>query len=707
LNDVCDDGLHSVICLFFSSLGLEFHFSTTILYNKKSKTGWHSDDPPQCIIIPSTMSRTTSSDVLYRLLFGVVLLLLISDDGNWWSRHTYRCTSASAFSFPTTTSSRGRSSRSPIHHVVTTSSPSQQQQQQQQWTLFSTTQKRTKDDVASSSSIADADAAITTPLTTAAAATTTPRRGTVVGDARGAALLLENVSVFRGPAPILRSIDWRVEPGTKWAIVGANGAGKSTLLKAIVGEVPIADGSVAIGTPLEEVGYLQQTAVAGSPRTIYEEAASGMTEVQEAAAAMQRATELQDWEALDVATARFDALGGYQQEQTVGTILKGLGFNPETLHTTKCTELSGGWQMRVAFARQLLKNPSLSLLDEPGNHLDAAARSWLARYLSDYDGSGSMILVTHDVELLRSMDHICEIIPGAAGVQIYKSCNYEQYLALKEERAAAAVTEYERNTEKAAKLQAFVDRFGASATKASAAQSRVKQLEKMQASGLLDAPPDAIVAQAFLPSMKLPSPPRAVGATLLTLQDASIGYDDGKVLVSHVDLEITKGMKLLIRGPNGAGKSTCLHALRGTLPLLSGTRVASPDLRLGMFTQDLAQELDVAARAVDLVTAYARTGLDGDITVSDQEARSAMGRLGLRGEKPLRRIGDLSGGEKARVALAMFALKPSNVYCLDEPYVKLIGLGRTTTTTFESRVSRCCYFSHFLSLFLSLDHGLL
>lgn len=506
-----------------------------------------------------------------------------------------------------------------------------------------------------------------TPSTSSpSGATNDPIRQFQRGDARGAALLLENVSVFRGPAPILKNIDWRVEPGTKWAIVGANGAGKSTLLKAIVGEIS-STGSIAIGTPPEEVGYLQQTAVAGSQRTIYEEAASGMTELQAAAQAMERATEQNDWEALATASARFEALGGYQQEQTVGTILKGLGFHPDTFHTVKCTELSGGWQMRVAFARQLLKNPSLSLLDEPGNHLDAAARSWLARYLADYDGTGSMILVTHDVELLKSMDHICEIIPGATGVQIYKSCNYEQYLALKEERAAAAVAEYERNAEKAAKLQAFVDRFGASATKASAAQSRVKQLEKMQAEGLLDAPPDAIVAQAFRPSMNLPVPPKAVGATLLSLQGASIGYDDGKVLVSNVNLEITKGMKLLIRGPNGAGKSTCLHSIRGTLPLLGGSRTASPDLRLGMFTQDLAQELDVNARAVDLVTAYARTGIDGDITVSDQEARSAMGRLGLRGEKPLRRIGDLSGGEKARVALAMFALKPSNVYCLDEP----------------------------------------
>ena len=175
------------------------------------------------------------------------------------------------------------------------------------------------------------------------------------------------------------------------------------------------------------------------------------------------------------------------------------------------------------------------------------------------------------------------------------------------------------------------------------------------------------MTQRFKPTMILPNPPKAVGATLVELRNAVIGYDPTTPLVHNVNVEITKGMKLLIRGPNGSGKSTCLHSIRGSLPLISGERIENPALRLGMFTQDLAQELDTTVRAVDIVTAYARTGIDGDISVSDQDARNAMGRLGLQGEKALRRIADLSGGEKARVALAMFALKPSNVYFLDEP----------------------------------------
>jgi ATP-binding cassette, subfamily F, member 3 len=505
------------------------------------------------------------------------------------------------------------------------------------------------------------------------------------GDARGAALLLEGVTVYRGPAEILRNIDWRVEPRTKWALVGANGAGKSTLLKALVGEVD-SHGKIVIGNK-EQVGYLQQTAVAGSNGTVFEEASSGMRELNTAKQAMEKSQEVGDLQALERATTRFELIDGYKQEQKVASVLKGLGF---TNFEMRCHELSGGWQMRVAFARLLLSEPTLCLMDEPSNHLDAAAKKWLAKYLATYDGDGAMILVTHDVDLLKSMDHIAEVVPGAGSLQIYKSCNYNQYLDLKEQRAAAAISQYERNTEKAAKLQAFVDRFGASATKASAAQSRVKMLEKMKRDGLLNAPADDIIAQRFKPSLILPDPPRAIGEKLISLQKAGVGYD-GEVLVSDINIDIMKGMKLLIRGPNGAGKSTVMHSLRGSISLIDGDRSTNPDLRLGVFTQDLAQELDPSARAVDLVTAYARTGLDGDITVSEQEARAAMGRLGLQGEKALRHICDLSGGEKARVALAMFALKASNVYLLDEASNHLDSEWYVIEASFRRF---CCNFMH-------------
>ena len=449
-------------------------------------------------------------------------------------------------------------------------------------------------------------------------------------------------------------------------------------------------------------GYLPQTAVAGSNKTIYDEAASAMTAIQEARVVLEQAqdsvtndplSEL-NLRKLDAATARYEAVGGYTQEQTVATVLRGLGFDTN-FRNRRCDELSGGWQMRVALARLLLSQPSLLILDEPSNHLDVNARNWLANYLKTYDG-GAMILVTHDVTLLQSVSHICEIVGGT--LQTYKSCSYSQYEEEKKARAEAAASEYERNRETAAKLQRFVDRFGASATRASAAQSRVKQLERMKQRGLLDAP--TLLAThhqtRFKPSVQLPDPPRAIGETLLSLQQAQVGWTGP--LVSNIDLKIKRGMKLLIRGPNGAGKSTILAALCGKLKLLQGTRTENEQLRyvgvcllecymcmyrgmrshyflllyflfcsLGVFTQDLAQELDNHARAVDLVLAHAREGPHGNVLVSEQDARSIMGRLGLGGEKPLRRVGDLSVGEKARVALSMFCLTANNCILLDEP----------------------------------------
>ncbi|KAL3908933.1 MAG: hypothetical protein SGILL_008291, partial [Bacillariaceae sp.] len=469
----------------------------------------------------------------------------------------------------------------------------------------------------------------------------------------------------------------------------------STLLKAVMEEIGY-DGKITVGTT-QTVGYLQQTAVAGSTKTVLEEASSAMEQIESARQALQRAEEAvaahgnnqniesssqssssssleEDLQRLDKATQRFEQVGGYQQETVVSEMLQGLGF---TNLTQPCNELSGGWQMRVSFAKLLLSKPSLALLDEPSNHLDRSARQWLANYLKRYD-DGAMILVTHDKELLDSCQHIAEIT-SSGGMQVYKSCTYEQFLDLKQERAKLAVSDYEKNAQKAAKLQAFVDQWGASATKAKAAQSRVKQLEKMRAEGLLDAPADDVMeVQRFKPRLNLPEPPKSMGDVLLGLQgNAVVGYsndddDDASTiadhipLVSNINLDIQRGMKILVRGPNGSGKSTLLHTLRGKLPLLQGDRIENENLRLGVFTQDLAQELDTSRRAVDLVTEYARGGDDGDILISDQDARSVLGGLGLTGEKALRLVGDLSGGEKARVALAMFALKPSNLYLLDE-----------------------------------------
>ena len=421
------------------------------------------------------------------------------------------------------------------------------------------------------------------------------------------------------------------------------------------------------------VGYLKQSAVSGSTRTVYQEAKSEMTLIEDARDKLELTTKIVEdgdysEEALDnLATAQedFQILGGYEQEQMVETVLKGLGFEPEDSDQL-CSDFSGGWQMRIALARLLLSKPSLLLLDEPSNHLDSAAKDWLGNYISKYDGS--VVLVSHDVALMdASVNSIAEITAGT--LLEYRSCTYHDYLEEKEFRAMSAQAEYEKNLEEAANLQKFIDKFGAG-TKSKSAQSRVKMLEKMKKEGKLDPPPVAMISNARIPQLVLPPPPKPHGENLLVIKNASIGYDPNEEpLLKNVSLKVPRGMKLLLRGPNGAGKSTLLKALRGNVPdmIQEGTRTENEKLKLGVFTQDLAQELDKESTAVDLVTSYAREGADGDINITDEDARNVMGRLGLGGEKPLRKIAALSGGEKARVALSMFALKASNLLMLDEP----------------------------------------
>lgn len=500
----------------------------------------------------------------------------------------------------------------------------------------------------------------------------TKRVGVTTGDTKGANLLLTNLNIATGSGNIiLKSINFRVDPKERWGIVGPNGCGKSTLLGAITGTVRI-DGGDALVASKVKVGYLKQTAVSGSTRTVREEAASEMEEINNARRLLDKLEEkitngdasektLND---LAEAQSRFEDVGGWTQEQDVDLVLKGLGFMP-TDSDRLCSDFSGGWQMRIALARLLLSQPDLLMLDEPSNHLDSSARDWLATYLSNYQGS--ILLVSHDVALLsKAVNSIAEV-SGQTLIQ-YVSCSYDKYLSEKDFRAKSAMAEYERNMKEAARLQEFVDKFGASATKAASAQSRVKMIEKMKREGKLDPPPLAVVEVRRKPSLVLPDPPKGIGEKLLVLKKASIGYGDGSPpILEGIDLVINRGVKLILRGPNGAGKSTLLAALRGKLPLIAGERIENERLRLGVFTQDLAQELDVTRRAMDLVTDYARGGIDGDITISNQDARGVMGRLGLSDEKPLRIVGELSGGEKARVALSMFALKASNLLLLDEP----------------------------------------
>lgn len=300
--------------------------------------------------------------------------------------------------------------------------------------------------------------------------------------------------------------------------------------------------------------------------------------------------------------------------------------------------------MRIALGRLLLSEPDLLILDEPTNHLDRGAKDWLGGYLSRYDGT--LLLVSHDENLLKvAVTSIAEVRQGK--VELYKSRTYEQWQIEREERVQALQSKYEANQREIARLQTFVDRFGAKTMGASLAQSKLKTIEKIE-----DSMSEPIITDSVAPKLKLPPPPRG-SEKLLELSHADIGWpmkngETSKPLLKDVCLRIERGKRIAIRGPNGAGKSTLFKALAGKIPLTLGSLIPGDGLDLGYFAQDLAQELDTSMSAVDCVCSLVRAK---NPTISDEKARNVLGSLGLIKAKGTRLVGHLSGGEKARVAL--------------------------------------------------------
>lgn len=486
----------------------------------------------------------------------------------------------------------------------------------------------------------------------------------------GAALCLNAVSVSVGNYDILNELNWEIMPKERWGIVGKNGAGKSTLLRTIIsgsiGNINIQSGSINIAKK-SRIGYLEQKGVSGSTLTLREEVITRMDRLTAATKAYEAAEKAlsegnSSEDALiefERASEEFEASGGYTVEQKIAGVLKGLGFVEED-YNKLCSEFSGGWQMRIALARLLLSEPDLLILDEPTNHLDAGARNWLGNFLSNYDST--LIVVSHDTDLLQAaVSSIAEVKAGK--LDLYKSRSHDQWLIEREERVRMAEKQAEATQMEIDRLQGFVDRFGAKTMGASMAQSRMKTIEKLKANA-----PEEIQGDGPKPVLKLPPPPRG-SVHLLSLENCKLAWDEAaqlaqEYIIKDCDVRIERGMRLVVRGPNGAGKSTFLSALSGKLKLAAGKRVEGDGLALGVFTQDLAQDLDQEATAVEVVTRHVRTY---DPSLSDERARSVLGALGLTGEKSTRKVGHLSGGEKARVALASFVLVPHNLLLLDEP----------------------------------------
>jgi ATP-binding cassette subfamily F protein 3 len=460
---------------------------------------------------------------------------------------------------------------------------------------------------------------------------------------------LEDVMLAPGGEELLEGATWHLRPGVRAGLVGRNGTGKTTLLRAIVGERPADGGKVQVRASAR-VGWLPQQAVSGSTRAVWDEAASGLEHLHQLRDRVQRAERdveagaegaLERWE---TASEAFRLAGGWAMDERIGEVLHGLGFGPESWRQT-CDTFSGGWQMRIALARTLLADPDVLVLDEPTNHLDLHARAWLAKHLAA--GPWTLLVTSHDRHLL---DTVCTEIVEIRHRRLHTYAgNFSRYLAERELRESQQVSAFQAQQDEIARLERFVERFKAKATKASQAQSRQNRLDRMDR---LEAP-----EHEKLPKFRLPPAPPA-DAELLALDRAALGWD--RPLLQGVEVTLERGMRLAVLGPNGAGKSTLLQSLTGRIPLLGGKRRVGRGVRMGIFAQDLAAALPPESTGLEHVLLQApRAG--------EPKARAILGALGLPGDDALRPIGQLSGGEKARVALAGLGASEHNVLFLDEP----------------------------------------
>ncbi len=469
-------------------------------------------------------------------------------------------------------------------------------------------------------------------------------------------LQLTQISKHFGARRVIDELSLIVQGRDRIGLVGVNGSGKSTLLRIMAGQIPPDGGSASLGRG-ETAGYLPQDGLEAEGRPLLEEVLSACHEVRAIESEVRELeAKLETSPASDPAhdamleryghlQGEYQRLGGYDLEARALAILTGLGFDPKDRGRGTRT-WSGGWQMRIALAKLLLRLPTVLLLDEPTNHLDLEARNWLEEFLADYPGA--VVLVSHDRYFMDvTANRILEISRGRA--TLYHT-NYTRFELEREERVRLAREAYERQREEIERIEAFISRFRYQASKAALVQSRVKFLEKLER---LE-PPEGRRRIHF----RFPQPARS-GRTVLRLEGASKRYGDIEVY-RGVDFALERGLKAALVGPNGAGKSTLLRMLAGVEPLTAGTRAVGHNVTLDYFAQDQSRVLDEDKTVLETLMSVAPLEMVPQL-------RTILGSFLFSGDDVNKRVRVLSGGEKNRLALSKMLLRPANVLLLDEP----------------------------------------
>ncbi|GMV86264.1 MAG: glycosyl transferase family 2 [Dehalococcoidia bacterium] len=465
-------------------------------------------------------------------------------------------------------------------------------------------------------------------------------------------LFCEEVSKSFGPVDVLKNLTFIVGDGEHAGLVGPNGGGKSTILRLIAGDHKADSG--ACGFRGGSLGYLRQEAGLDERNTLLEELWLAFPEARaienrlaEIAGRIERGEG--DLDALIEEQAalfeQFDALDGYRIEARIGRVLDGLGFAPGD-RDKLCGAFSGGWQMRIALAKVLVRRPENVLLDEPTNHLDAKTRAWLAEELQDWDAA--ILIVTHDADFLdrvvtRVLDLRDQKVESYAG-------NYTAYQKQKAARLQAQDQAAARQERELAKQERFIERFRASATKTTQAQSREKQLAKVERI-------ERTRKEAEV-NFTITSHGRTERDVLM-MKHIGHSYGDHVVLVD-VNLHIERGQKVVFIGPNGSGKSTLLRIAAGLVAPTEGSLDWAERARPGYYDQHQDEALDPARTVLEEVRSVAGGA-------PDVKLRTVLGQFLFKGDDVYKPVSVLSGGERSRVALAKFLIQPTNVLLLDEP----------------------------------------
>ena len=478
-------------------------------------------------------------------------------------------------------------------------------------------------------------------------------------------ITLKKLTLRRGPKIILDKASITINPGEKVALVGRNGAGKSTLFRLLDGTLREDGGDFSIPPAwrLAQVAQDMPETDTSATRFVME----GDTRWLEAQREVEAAEASEDGMRMAHAYMALQEVDAHTAEPRAQTLILGLGFKTEQLHQP-VNSFSGGWRMRLQLARALMCPSDLLLLDEPTNHLDLDALVWLEAWLQRYEGT--LLVISHDRDFL---DAVTRVTLHLSGAQLTRyGGNYSTFEDLRAEKLSLQLAAHQKQQDKIAHLQDFINRFKAKASKAKQAQSRVKALERMER--IAPVLTEAEFTFEFQEPLNLPNPMLSLRRTDLGYPPATDSLEESslpRTILNKVSRSVQAGERIGILGANGQGKSTLIKTLAGVLPPLNGEMIQGRGLTLGYFAQ---QELDVLqpedtplAHMIRLAKAAIAQGKGGWVQGREQDLRNYLGSFNFTGEMLAQRVGTLSGGEKARLVLAMIVWQRPNLLLLDEP----------------------------------------